>query len=48
MYGKDLLKDLRDELSGDFEDLILALMEIPAKYDASQLRKAMEVGKIFV
>ncbi|MFH4978473.1 hypothetical protein AB6A40_005182 [Gnathostoma spinigerum] len=41
MYGKDLCSDLKSELSGDFEDLILALMERPAKYDAMQLRKAM-------
>ena len=43
MYGKDLIKELRDELRGDFEELILALMELPARYDAQQLRKAMEV-----
>uniref|UniRef100_A0A914DUG3 Annexin n=1 Tax=Acrobeloides nanus TaxID=290746 RepID=A0A914DUG3_9BILA len=41
MYGKDLIKDLKSELSGDFEDLILALMEPPAVYDANQLHKAM-------
>ena len=41
MYGKDLIQDLRSELSGDFEDLILALMEPPAVYDAKQLHKAM-------
>lgn len=43
MYGKDLISDLKSELSGDFEDLILALMEPPAKYDALQMRKAMAV-----
>lgn len=43
MYGKDLINDLKSELSGDFEDLILALMEPPARYDAQQLHKAMEV-----
>ena len=41
MYGKDLIQDLKSELSGDFEDLILALMEPPAVCDAKQLRKAM-------
>ncbi|VDN07022.1 unnamed protein product [Thelazia callipaeda] len=43
LYGKDLISDLKSELSGDFEDLILALMEIPSRYDAIQLHKAMEV-----
>lgn len=43
MYGKDLLSDLKSELHGDFEDLVLALMERPPVYDAIQLRKAMEV-----
>ncbi|KAK6743399.1 hypothetical protein RB195_010575 [Necator americanus] len=42
MYGKDLIKDLKSELTGDFEDLILALMEPTAVYDAKQLHKAME------
>ncbi|MCP9260673.1 Annexin-B12 [Dirofilaria immitis] len=42
LYGKDLINDLKSELSGDFEDLILALMEPPARYDAQQLHKAMD------
>ncbi|CAE45742.1 Annexin [Caenorhabditis elegans] len=42
MYGKDLIKELKGELHGDFEDLILALMDAPAIYDAKQLHRAME------
>ncbi|MCP9258922.1 Annexin [Dirofilaria immitis] len=30
------------ELSGDFEDVIVGLMETPTKYDAMQLQKAMK------
>ncbi|CAD5215394.1 unnamed protein product [Bursaphelenchus okinawaensis] len=41
LYGKDLINELKSELSGDFENLILALMENPVKYDADQLHKAM-------
>ncbi|KAE9554529.1 hypothetical protein FO519_002233 [Halicephalobus sp. NKZ332] len=41
MYGKDLAHELKSELHGDFEHLILALMEPPACYDAMQLHKAM-------
>ncbi|CAB3401596.1 unnamed protein product [Caenorhabditis bovis] len=42
MYGKDLIKELKGELHGDFEDLILALMEPPAIYDAKQLHRAID------
>jgi annexin A7/11 len=41
MYGKDLIHDLKSELHGDFEDLILALLEPPARFDAYQLHKAI-------
>jgi hypothetical protein len=34
---------LKKELSGDFEDLIVALMEPPAIYDAHQMHKAIQV-----
>ncbi|KAH7715815.1 CBN-NEX-2 protein [Aphelenchoides avenae] len=42
LYGKDLYDKLKDELSGDLEELCLGLMETPAKYLAHQLRKAMK------
>lgn len=42
MYGKDLIKDLKSELSGDFETLILALMEPTAVYDAKELHRSMQ------
>lgn len=42
MYGRDLLKDLKYELGGHFEDIVLALMMPPADYDATSLRKAIK------
>ncbi|KAL3123477.1 hypothetical protein niasHT_000873 [Heterodera trifolii] len=42
MYGKELIPELKSELTGDFEHLIIALMELPAVYDAAQLRRSME------
>ncbi|XP_075622806.1 annexin A6 isoform X2 [Balearica regulorum gibbericeps] len=41
-YGRDLMADLKSELSGSFAKLILGLMLTPAQYDAKQLRKAVE------
>jgi len=41
MYGKDLIKDLINELSGNFEDLILALMYTQGEFDARELQNAM-------
>lgn len=42
MFGKDLIKELKSELSGDFEELVLALFMAPPQYDAWALRKAMK------
>ncbi|VDK45783.1 unnamed protein product [Gongylonema pulchrum] len=42
-YKKDLVKDLEKALSGDYEEVVLALMETPTKYDAIQLNKAIKV-----
>jgi hypothetical protein len=42
MYGKDLISELKSELSGHFEQAILGLLSTPAEYDAEQLRKAMK------
>uniref|UniRef100_K7GGQ3 Annexin n=1 Tax=Pelodiscus sinensis TaxID=13735 RepID=K7GGQ3_PELSI len=42
MYGKDLIKDLKSELSGNMEELILALFMPPTYYDAWSLRHAMK------
>ncbi|XP_041360315.1 annexin A7-like [Gigantopelta aegis] len=40
-YGKKLIDDLKSELSGDFEDVCLAMLDPPRLYDAKQLHKAI-------
>ncbi|XP_062976939.1 annexin A6 isoform X2 [Elgaria multicarinata webbii] len=41
-YGRDLMADLKSEVSGPLGKVILGLMMTPAQYDAKQLKKAME------
>ncbi|XP_077310475.1 annexin A7 isoform X1 [Lithobates pipiens] len=41
-YGKDLIKDLKSELSGNVEELILALFMPATYYDAWSLHHAMK------
>lgn len=42
MFGKDLLSDLKSELTGHFEGAVLALMMTPVEFDADQLRDSMK------
>ena len=41
-YGKDLIKQLKSELSGNFEDVIIGLFQPPEEYDATCLYKAIK------
>ncbi|XP_073690752.1 annexin A11a [Garra rufa] len=41
-YGKDLVKDLKSELSGNFEKLVLAMLKTPAQFDAYELKEAIK------
>ena len=41
-FNRDLIKDLKSELSGKFEDAIMALFEDPITYDCKSLYHAMK------
>lgn len=41
-YGKDLIKELKSELGGKLEDVVLGLFQTPTQYDATCLYKAMK------
>lgn len=43
---QDLLQELKSKLSGNFGQVILALMMTPIAYDAYELRNAVKVSKI--
>uniref|UniRef100_A0A8C4N744 Annexin n=1 Tax=Eptatretus burgeri TaxID=7764 RepID=A0A8C4N744_EPTBU len=42
MYGKDLIKEVRSELTGNFEEIMIALFMPTTYYDAWSLNKAMK------
>ncbi|KAJ0050881.1 hypothetical protein NL108_009315, partial [Boleophthalmus pectinirostris] len=42
LFGKDLIDDLKGELGGKFESLIVALMTPPLAYDVTSLRDAIK------
>lgn len=41
-YGKELKAELKSELGGKFEDVVIALLETPTNYDAMELKKAVK------
>ncbi|KAK0151511.1 Annexin A6 [Merluccius polli] len=41
-YGKDLIDDLKYELTGNFERLIVSLMRSPAHHDAKEIHDALK------
>ncbi|XP_030047641.1 annexin A5 [Microcaecilia unicolor] len=42
LFGRDLVDDLKSELTGKFENLIVALMKPTLQYDVSELRHALK------
>jgi hypothetical protein len=47
MFGEDLPKRVESELTGNFENAALALLEEPMVFLAKELRKAIKVRKKF-
>jgi hypothetical protein len=41
-FVQDLIEDLKSELGGALETVVVALMKTPAEFDASTLRNAMK------
>lgn len=41
------MSDLKSELTGNFESLVLAMLKAPAHFDASELREAIAVRFTF-
>ncbi|XP_078285311.1 annexin A4-like [Rhinoraja longicauda] len=41
-FGKDLISDLKSEISGNFEKVVLAMMMTPVLYDAHELKNAIK------
>jgi len=41
-FNRDLIKDIKSELSGDFKDLVVALFQDPVTFDCFSLNKAMK------
>ncbi|KAH3698334.1 annexin-B12-like [Dreissena polymorpha] len=41
-FGKDLRDELKSEISGNFLNLCLALLEIPVNYDAKEIKNAIK------
>lgn len=41
--SQDLIGDLKSELTGNFESLVLAMVKSPSQFDASELKSAIAV-----
>lgn len=41
LYGRDLINDIKSELSGDYKELVMALFVSPAEYDAWCIKEAI-------
>ena len=47
MYGHTLEEDLKSELKGNFEDIVIALLTPRYKFEAQCIRDAIKVNRFF-
>lgn len=48
MFEQDLIDDLKYELTGKFERLIVSLMRAPAYHDAKEIHDAIKVTRPYI
>jgi hypothetical protein len=47
LYHKDLIKQIKSKLSGDYEDAVVAAFETPVEYDVKEIIRTIEKKDVY-